>query len=160
MLLFLGAGAKTGCSVARSKCLGYAEVKAKQNLCQCWSSRVSGSAVVRASQRRNPLTEQMMVGGSTEWLSGATCPQVFRVSNFDPLGTRRNLSSYPCRLRRALASEIEAYFDFGLREEALSLWQMASPSIVAVDEVYQKRYRALIGGPPRHQGKTEVKRNA
>jgi hypothetical protein len=45
----------------------------------------------------------------------------------------------------ALASEIEAHFNFGLREDALSIWKLAAPAIVVVNEVYEKRYRVLLG---------------
>jgi hypothetical protein len=45
----------------------------------------------------------------------------------------------------ALASEIEAHFNFGLREDAVSIWKVAAPAIVVVNEVYQKRYRELLG---------------
>jgi hypothetical protein len=46
----------------------------------------------------------------------------------------------------AVASEIEAHFDFGLRQDALYVWGVAASSIVVVDEVYRKRYRELLGG--------------
>jgi hypothetical protein len=46
----------------------------------------------------------------------------------------------------AVASEVEAHFNFGLRQEALFLWGVAGPSIVVVDEMYQKRYRELLHG--------------
>jgi hypothetical protein len=45
----------------------------------------------------------------------------------------------------ALASEIEAHFNFGLRQDALFVWNVAAPVIVIVDEMYQKRYRTLLG---------------
>ena len=45
----------------------------------------------------------------------------------------------------ALASEIEAHFNFGLRTDALFVWNLAAPVIVVVNEVYEKRYRALLG---------------
>ena len=45
----------------------------------------------------------------------------------------------------ALASEIEAHFNFGLRNDALFVWNLAAPVIVVVNEVYEKRYRALLG---------------
>jgi hypothetical protein len=44
----------------------------------------------------------------------------------------------------SIASEIEAHFDFGLRTDALYIWGVAAPSIVAVEEMYQKRYRELL----------------
>lgn len=45
----------------------------------------------------------------------------------------------------ALASEIEAHFNFGLRKDALFVWNLAAPVVVVVNEVYEKRYRALLG---------------
>jgi hypothetical protein len=48
-------------------------------------------------------------------------------------------------LALALASEIEAHFNFGLRQDALYVWNVAAPNIVVVNEVYEKRYRALLG---------------
>ncbi len=44
----------------------------------------------------------------------------------------------------ALASEIEAHFNFGLRQEALFVWGVAVPNIVVVEEMYRKRYRELL----------------
>ena len=45
----------------------------------------------------------------------------------------------------ALASEIEAHFNFGLRQDALFVWNVAAPVIVLVKEMYDKRYRKLLG---------------
>ncbi len=45
----------------------------------------------------------------------------------------------------ALASEIEAHFNFGLRQDALYVWNLAAPVIVVVNEMYQKRYKGLLG---------------
>lgn len=45
----------------------------------------------------------------------------------------------------ALASEIEAHFNFGLRQDALFVWNVAAPVIVVVNEMYEKRYRTLLG---------------
>jgi hypothetical protein len=44
----------------------------------------------------------------------------------------------------ALASEIELHFNFGLRQDALFVWNLAAPVIVIVNEVYEKRYKALL----------------
>ncbi len=44
----------------------------------------------------------------------------------------------------SIASEIEAHFRFGLRSDVLYIWGVAAPSIVAVEEMYQKRYRELL----------------
>lgn len=44
----------------------------------------------------------------------------------------------------ALASEIEAHFDFGLRQQARFVWGLAAPAIVVVEEIYNKRYSALL----------------
>ncbi len=46
----------------------------------------------------------------------------------------------------SLASEIEAHFDFGLRQQTLFAWNLAVPVIVVVKEVYEKRYGQLLGG--------------
>jgi hypothetical protein len=44
----------------------------------------------------------------------------------------------------ALASEIEAHFQFGLKEQAKYVWAVASPSIFVVEELYRKRYQNLL----------------
>jgi hypothetical protein len=44
----------------------------------------------------------------------------------------------------ALASEIEAHFTFGLREQAKYVWAVASPAIFVVEELYRKRYHELL----------------
>jgi hypothetical protein len=44
----------------------------------------------------------------------------------------------------ALASEIEAHFRFGLRQDALFVWNVAAPVIVVVKEMYDKRYQTLL----------------
>ena len=44
----------------------------------------------------------------------------------------------------SLASEIEAHFNFGLRQQNLFVWNLAAPVIVAVNEMYQKRYNGLL----------------
>jgi hypothetical protein len=44
----------------------------------------------------------------------------------------------------ALASEIEFHFNFGLRQQALFVWNVAAPVIVVANEMYQKRYRGLL----------------
>lgn len=44
----------------------------------------------------------------------------------------------------SLASEIEAHFAFGLRQQALFVWNVASPAIEVVNELHDKRYRALL----------------
>lgn len=45
----------------------------------------------------------------------------------------------------ALVSEIEAHFKFGLRQEVLYAWNVAAPVIVVVNEMYDKRYKSLLG---------------
>jgi hypothetical protein len=47
-------------------------------------------------------------------------------------------------LALALASEIEAHFNFGLRQDAIFVWNVAAPVIVVVKEMHDKRYRALL----------------
>lgn len=44
----------------------------------------------------------------------------------------------------ALASEIELHFNFGFRRDLLYVWNLATPVIVVVNEVYQKRYGQLL----------------
>jgi hypothetical protein len=44
----------------------------------------------------------------------------------------------------ALASEIEAHFGFGLKEQAKYVWGVASPNIFVVEELYRKRYQNLL----------------
>jgi hypothetical protein len=46
----------------------------------------------------------------------------------------------------ALASEIDFHFDFGLKQDALFAWALASSSIEVVAEMYEKRYRKLLAG--------------
>src|SRR6266849_126428 len=45
----------------------------------------------------------------------------------------------------ALASEIEAHFKFGLRQDVLYVWNVAAPVIFVVNEMYDKRYKSLLG---------------
>ncbi len=45
----------------------------------------------------------------------------------------------------ALASEIEAYLNFGLREKAQYVWGVVSPYIVVAKELHEKRYASLLG---------------
>jgi hypothetical protein len=44
----------------------------------------------------------------------------------------------------ALVSEIELHFNFGLRQDALYVWNLAAPVIAVANEVYQKRYSGLL----------------
>jgi hypothetical protein len=44
----------------------------------------------------------------------------------------------------AIASELEAHFDLGLRQESLFAGGVASPMIVVAEEMYRKRYRELL----------------
>lgn len=44
----------------------------------------------------------------------------------------------------ALASEVEAHFNFGLRQQAQYVWGLAVPAIVVVEEMYRKRYSTLL----------------
>jgi hypothetical protein len=48
-------------------------------------------------------------------------------------------------LTLALASEINLHFNFGLRQQVVFAWNVASPGIVVVNEMYEKRYKALLG---------------
>jgi hypothetical protein len=48
-------------------------------------------------------------------------------------------------LMLALASEVEAHFEFGLRERLRYLWGVTVPVIVVAKEVYDKRYATLLG---------------
>ena len=47
-------------------------------------------------------------------------------------------------LMLALASELEAYFGFGLRERLSYIWGLTVPVIVVANELYDKRYAALL----------------
>jgi hypothetical protein len=49
-------------------------------------------------------------------------------------------------LTLALASEVEAYFQFGLQTELSYLWGVTAPVIVVAQEVYEKRYAELLRG--------------
>jgi hypothetical protein len=44
----------------------------------------------------------------------------------------------------ALTSEIEAHFNFGLREQVRYIWGLAAPAIVVAEEMYNKRYDVLF----------------
>ena len=46
-------------------------------------------------------------------------------------------------LSLAVASEVEAYFHFGLQTELRYLWGVTAPVIVIAQEMYEKRYREL-----------------
>ena len=48
-------------------------------------------------------------------------------------------------LMLALASELEDYFKFGLRERTQYLWGLTVPVTVIAKEVYDERYAALLG---------------
>jgi hypothetical protein len=47
-------------------------------------------------------------------------------------------------LTLAVASEVEAYFGFGLRRELSYLWGVTAPVIVVAQEMYEKRYAELL----------------
>jgi len=47
----------------------------------------------------------------------------------------------------ALATEVEAHFNFGLRTEAQYVWGVAAPLIVMAGEMYGKRYQELLKIP-------------
>lgn len=47
-------------------------------------------------------------------------------------------------LTLALASELEAFFDFGLRERLQYIWGLTVPVVVVAKEVYEKRYAELL----------------
>ena len=47
-------------------------------------------------------------------------------------------------LALALASEIEAHFNFGLRKDAAYAWSLAASLIAIADEMYKKRYQELL----------------
>lgn len=44
----------------------------------------------------------------------------------------------------SMASEIEAHFNFGLKQEALFIWGVTVPTIAVAKELYEKRYRDLL----------------
>ena len=44
----------------------------------------------------------------------------------------------------AMATEIEMHFNFGLRQDALFVWNVAAPVMAVTNEVYQKRYKTLL----------------
>ena len=46
----------------------------------------------------------------------------------------------------AIASELEAHFQFGLRQECLFAWSVAAQVIAIGEEMYRKRYRELLKG--------------
>jgi hypothetical protein len=48
-------------------------------------------------------------------------------------------------LMLAMASELEANFEFGLRERVRFIWGLTVPVIVVAKELYDKRYAALLG---------------
>jgi hypothetical protein len=45
----------------------------------------------------------------------------------------------------ALATEIEVYFDFGLRDRLRYIWGLASPLMAIAKELYDKRYAKVLG---------------
>jgi hypothetical protein len=47
-------------------------------------------------------------------------------------------------LMLVLASEIEAFFRFGLREQIRYVWGVSNPVVVVAQEVYDKRYTTLL----------------
>jgi hypothetical protein len=48
----------------------------------------------------------------------------------------------------ALASELEVYLKFGLRERAQYVWGIMTPYVVIAKELYDKRYASLLGAAP------------
>jgi hypothetical protein len=53
-------------------------------------------------------------------------------------------------LMLALASELEVYFRFGLRDRLRYIWGVTAPVIVVTKEVYDKRYSALLEEAAKH----------
>jgi hypothetical protein len=45
----------------------------------------------------------------------------------------------------SLATELEAFFNFGLRDRARYVWGVVTPQIVVAKEVFEKRYSSLLG---------------
>jgi len=48
-------------------------------------------------------------------------------------------------LMLSLATELEAFFNFGLRDRARYVWGVVTPQIVVGKEVFEKRYASLLG---------------
>lgn len=44
----------------------------------------------------------------------------------------------------SLASEIDAHFGLGLRQQSRYVWGVGASVIGAVEEIYEKRYRELL----------------
>jgi hypothetical protein len=93
------------------------------------------------------LSQQAKLGGTGLSKRGA-----FLLDEIRSLpGTDRQIKKYKysqigqaVALVLALASEIEAHFNFGLRQETLYVWNVAAPVIVLVKEMSEKRYRTLL----------------
>jgi hypothetical protein len=60
------------------------------------------------------------------------------------LQSRRSLVGQTVTLMLALASEIEIYFEFGLRERLNYVWGLAGPSLEIAKELHEKRYAKLL----------------
>jgi hypothetical protein len=92
------------------------------------------------------LSQQAHLGG-TGLMKRAS---VFLCDRHDPerqAALRKNNYSWwgqTIILMLALASELEDYFKFGLRERVQYLWGLTVPVIVVAKEVYDKRYAALL----------------
>jgi hypothetical protein len=93
------------------------------------------------------LSQQAHLGG-TGLMKRAS---VFLCDRHDPerqAALRKNNYSWwgqTITLMLALASELEDYFRFGLRERIQYLWGLTVPVIVVSKEVYDKRYAAILG---------------
>lgn len=94
------------------------------------------------------LSQQSHLGGSGLMKRAGALINDYRR---DP-GTEANLKRYKnsqvsqtVALILALASEIEAHLNFGLRERSQYVWGVVTPYIVVAGELYEKRYASLLG---------------
>jgi len=58
--------------------------------------------------------------------------------------SRNSLVGQTVALILALITEIELYFDFGLREGVKYVWGVATPFLSIAKELYDKRYADLL----------------
>jgi len=97
------------------------------------------------------LSQQSHLGGSGLTKRAGALVNDYRKNPETEANLRRYRNSQvgqTVALILALASELEAYFNFGLRERVQYLWGVVTPYIVVTKELFDQRYAALFGMNP------------
>lgn len=94
------------------------------------------------------LSQQSHLGGSGLMKRAGALINDYRKSPETEGNLRRYKNSQvgqTVALVLALASEMEAHFNFGLRERLQYVWGVVTPYIVVTKELYERRYASLLG---------------